>query len=55
MDKEMLTCARKIKNYCSNHRCEDCVFYRFGYQKRRKTPSFSYGDIRRVHRICVSN
>lgn len=31
MDKEMLTCARKIKNYCIKHRCEDCVFYRFGY------------------------
>lgn len=25
------------------------------YPNRRKTPSFSYGDIRRVWRICVSN
>ena len=25
------------------------------YPKRRKTPNFSYGDIRRVHRIYVSN
>ena len=25
------------------------------YPNRRKTPSFSYGDIRRVCRICVSN
>ena len=25
------------------------------YLNRRKTPSFSYGDIRRVWRICVSN
>ena len=24
------------------------------YQMRRKTPSFRYGDIRRVGRICVS-
>ena len=26
-----------------------------GYQRRRKTPSFSYGDISRVLRIYVSN
>ena len=25
------------------------------YPMRRKTPCFSYGDIRRVHRICASN
>ena len=25
------------------------------YQMRRKTPCFSYGDIRRVHRIYASN
>ena len=25
------------------------------YPMRRKTPCFSYGDIRRVHRIYVSN
>lgn len=25
------------------------------YQIRRKTPGFSYGDIRRVHRIYASN
>ena len=25
------------------------------YPMRRKTPSFSYGDIRRVHRIYASN
>ena len=24
-------------------------------RKRRKTPSFRHGDIRRVHLICVSN
>lgn len=24
-------------------------------KKRRKAPCFSYGDIRHVHRICVSN
>lgn len=26
-----------------------------GYPMRRKTPCFSYGDIRRVHRIYASN
>lgn len=25
------------------------------YYKRRKTPRFSYGDIRRVRLICLSN
>lgn len=25
------------------------------YPMRRKTPCFSYGDIRRVHRIYASN
>ena len=29
--------------------------YKFPYPKRRKTPNFSYGDIRRVRRIYVSN
>lgn len=28
---------------------------RENYPKRRKTPNFSYGDIRRVRRIYVSN
>ena len=27
----------------------------YGYPMRRKTPCFSYGDIRRVHRIYASN
>ena len=27
----------------------------FLYPMRRKTPCFSYGDIRRVHRIYASN
>jgi hypothetical protein len=27
----------------------------FAYPMRRKTPCFSYGDIRRVHRIYASN
>ena len=30
-------------------------FPSFPYQKRRKTPPFRAGDIRRVGRICVSN
>ena len=29
--------------------------FSYFYPKRRKTPNFSYGDIRRVHRIYVSN
>ena len=38
------------------------IFQHFGktenfkvYPMRRKTPCFSYGDIRRVHRIYASN
>ena len=34
-----------IKNGC----------YGWSYPMRRKTPCFSYGDIRRVHRIYASN
>lgn len=30
-------------------------YYLVRYPKRRKTPNFSYGDIRRVHRIYVSD
>ena len=30
-------------------------FYQENYPMRRKTPCFSYGDIRRVHRIYASN
>lgn len=30
MDKEILTWARKIHNYCNKHSCDDCVFSRFG-------------------------
>ena len=33
----------------------DLAFEYFGYPMRRKTPCFSYGDIRRVHRIYASN
>lgn len=25
-DKEILSCARKIRNYCKKHSCDDCVF-----------------------------
>ena len=41
--------------------CLDRLSYRFqadfsmNYPIRRKTPCFSYGDIRRVHRIYASN
>jgi hypothetical protein len=40
---------------------EKNVYYRrplemaYNYPMRRKTPCFSYGDIRRVHRIYASN
>ena len=29
--------------------------WQYDYPMRRKTPCFSYGDIRRVHRIYASN
>ena len=29
--------------------------FSYAYPMRRKTPCFSYGDIRRVHRIYASN
>ena len=32
-----------------------CKHGKSGYPMRRKTPCFSYGDIRRVHRIYASN
>ena len=34
---------------------EDSQMFILGYPMRRKTPCFSYGDIRRVHRIYASN
>ena len=34
---------------------EDSKMFILGYPMRRKTPCFSYGDIRRVHRIYASN
>lgn len=27
-DREILSCARKIKNYCNGRLCEKCVFCR---------------------------
>ena len=42
MQKKFITIARENKN---------ADFY----PMRRKTPCFSYGDIRRVHRIYASN
>ena len=33
----------------------DHMQYENDYPMRRKTPCFSYGDIRRVHRIYASN
>ena len=33
------------------YRISNCGYY----PMRRKTPCFSYGDIRRVHRIYASN
>ena len=33
----------------------DAIAHEECYPKRRKPPNFSYGDIRRVHRIYVSN
>ncbi|VEJ97437.1 Uncharacterised protein [uncultured Blautia sp.] len=32
-----------------------CIFLSSNYPMRRKTPCFSYGDIRRIHRIYASN
>lgn len=34
---------------------EKIIKNNFYYPIRRKTPCFSYGDIRRVHRIYASN
>jgi len=30
-DRELLACARKIRNYCKSHRCDDCVFFKDGF------------------------
>ena len=33
----------------------ESAYFTWIYPMRRKTPCFSYGDIRRVHRIYASN
>lgn len=45
---------RKVRNQ-AGHEGYESVAEAKNYPKRRKTPNFSYGDIRRVHRIYVSN
>ena len=42
--------------YISGQRIFDSYYNKIhDYPMRRKTPCFSYGDIRRVHRIYASN
>ena len=41
-------------NYRFNN-SQDSQNFKLFYSMRRKTPCFSYGDIRRVHRIYASN
>lgn len=45
--ESMLNLSKTDKNY---NLAADTI-----YPMRRKTPCFSYGDIRRVHRIYASN
>jgi hypothetical protein len=47
--ESMLNLSKTDKNY---NLAADTIYY---YPMRRKTPCFSYGDIRRVHRIYASN
>ena len=49
--------GKKAKeNFQSGYNCTQSVLLAYeDYQVRRKAPCFSYGDIRRVHRIGVSN
>jgi len=46
------------ESYCfacaATDSCSNCPID-WNYPMRRKTPCFSYGDIRRVHRIYASN
>ena len=30
-DKEILSCARKIRSHCKTHRCDDCIFSQDGF------------------------
>ena len=46
--ESMLNLSKTDKNY---NLAADTIYY----PMRRKTPCFSYGDIRRVHRIYASN
>ena len=51
-----------VKEFLQNYGGNECVSIEgyceeehYDYPMRRKTPCFSYGDIRRVHRIYASN
>ena len=53
-----MTVNEFLQNYGGNE-CVSiegyCEEEHYDYPMRRKTPCFSYGDIRRVHRIYASN
>ena len=56
MDEEEIKILNKL--YDEKHIVyspEKIIVTRKFYPMRRKTPCFSYGDIRRVHRIYASN
>ena len=44
-----------IEGYCEEASYDYYAEVDEDYPMRRKTPCFSYGDIRRVHRIYASN
>ena len=47
--------GRKISQEALRKHKEESLKTLETYPMRRKTPCFSYGDIRRVHRIYASN
>ena len=50
MSEPAIQKALEFENYFTQDEIK-----RRDYRIRRKAPCFSYGGIRRVHRICVSN